>query len=111
MKIVGKLLQVLILFSIGPLLAHSTVQSGTHAERQKAGIIETVEVNSSGLIVDGIRYRVAIDAQIEIGGSFGAFTMLQAGMKIQFTYKDLSDTRREIVRIEQIPSHFRVEEA
>ena len=98
------------LFCIGLSPVHSTVQGGPYPEREKAGTIEVVEMNRSSLIVDGIRYEVALDAQVEIGGSYGAFTMLKVGMKISFTFKQVSNTSREIVRIQQIPSRFRIEE-
>ena len=106
-----QVLQVMVLFYIGLLSAHSAVQGGPHPERQKAGTIQVVELNRSSLIVDGIRYHVALDARIEIGGSYGGYTMLKVGMKIDFTYQDISMTQREIVRIQQIPDQFRLEEA
>ncbi len=110
MKIVQKLLLGIVLSTTGLLTAYGAIQGGPYPERQKAGTIEIVELHKSSLIVDGIRYRVALDAQVEISGSYGAFSMLQVGMKVNFTYRDISNTRREIVRIQQIPSRFRIEE-
>src|SRR5262245_8509114 len=44
------------------------------------GVIETIDVSTNQIVVGGVRYSVAADANVEIGGSYGAFTLLQPGM-------------------------------
>ena len=48
----------------------------------RQGVIETVDVQANQVVIGGVRYNVAPDANVEIGGSYGAFTLLQPGMSV-----------------------------
>lgn len=108
MKIARNMLSGLLLFWF-VLMPASAATPWNYPERQTVGTIQDVELSESNLIVDGMRYGVAIDAHVEINGSYGAFTMLKTGMKIDFTYKVISESERLIVRIREIPSEYRIE--
>ena len=56
-------------------------------------------------------YATAPEVRVEIGGSYGAFTMLQVGMKVQIVYRVVSGTQRDVIEITQIPDNFTIEEA
>ncbi len=75
------------------------------------GVIRSLDYGANTMIVDGTRYRVAIDVQVDLGAGHGAFTMLQDGWSIEFDYTVYSDTEREIVRVLRIPANFVIEEA
>ena len=91
---------------MGPALSWSQF-----AETDRTGVIDKVELASQSVIVSGTRYRVAIDAQVEIDGTYGAFSMLTRGMKVRFVCKLISADEREIVQLETLPSGFVLEEA
>ena len=65
------------------------------------GVIQDLDFGQSLMIIDGNRYRVAGDVNVEIGGSYGAFTMLQTGMRIRFEYLVISPSSREIIDIRE----------
>jgi len=77
--------------------------------RTKVGIIQKIDLADSTMIVEGMLYRVAIDVHVEINGSYGAFSMLETGMQIEYTYEVHSDTERTIVEIQQIPASFSID--
>ena len=98
-------LSVLAAF-VGPALGWSQ-----YAESDRTGVIEEVELASSSLIISGIRYRVALDAHVEINGTYGAFSLLHKGMKVRFVYQLITAEEREIVQLESLPSSTVLEEA
>ena len=81
----------------------SSVCWAQHMEAQSEGRIETVDIPANTLMVSGLNYRVPVDANVQINGTFGAFTLLQRGMKVRFTYRTISRTEREIISLEQLP--------
>jgi hypothetical protein len=48
------------------------------------GGVESIDVPANQIVIGGVRYNVAVDANVEIGGSYGAFTLLQPGMNVKF---------------------------
>ena len=75
------------------------------------GVIRSLDYGANTMIVNGTRYHVAIDVQVDLGAGHGAFTMLQDGWSIEFDYKVYSGVEREIVRVRRIPDNFVIEEA
>lgn len=71
--------------------------------RVSYGVVQTLDFGQSMMIIDGNRYRVAGDVNVEIGGTYGAFTMLQTGMRIRFEYLVVSPSSREIIDIQEMP--------
>jgi hypothetical protein len=68
-----------------------------------AGEIQALDLANHTLIANGLRYTVALDVQVQIGGGAGAFTLLEPGMQIAFEYLRISDEERRVVRIRQMP--------
>ena len=77
----------------------------------REGTIHEVEISTNTLVIDGVRFHVALDAEVEIRGSYGAFTMLEPGMKVVYEYRIYSDTNVEIVLISQLPDNQELEES
>ncbi len=82
-----------------------------YAETDRTGVIEEVELASSSLIISGTRYRVPLDAHVEINGTYGAFSLLHKNMKVRFVCRLISDEEREIVRLETLPADWVIEQA
>jgi len=80
-------------------------------EKTRAGVIQQLDFAAGTMIVDGYRYYSAPELRVEIGGSYGAFTMLQVGMKVQIVYRLVSESRRDLVEVKQIPDNFTIEGA
>ena len=89
---------------IALLLAASPVHA-VFAEAQGVGVIEDIDLDSGTLIVNGLRFRMAIDAKVTIAGNYGAFTLLEKGMLVRYAYLVISRTEREIVALETRPSN------
>ena len=85
--------------------------AATVAEKTKTGTIQELNFADGSMIVDGYRYYSVPDTRVEIAGSYGAFTMLQVGMKVQIVYRLVSAVRRDVVEITQIPDGFMIEAA
>jgi len=80
-------------------------------EKIKTGTIQKLNFSEGSMILDGNRYHTAPELRVEIAGSYGAFTMLEVGMKVQIVYRVESAVRRDVVEIKEIPSHVTIEEA
>ena len=101
------LVWMLYLLGCVPMSAQS---ADTYALAAESGRIEALSFGNSTMIVGGLRYRVAMDAKVEIGGSYGAFTLLQTGMRIYYEYEVISPTQRRIVLIRELPAAVTLEE-
>ena len=75
------------------------------------GVIQELSFGENSMVFEGVKIHMAPDLVVEIRGSYGAFTMLQEGMKALVTYRVLSESRREAVRIEQLPDNRELEGA
>jgi hypothetical protein len=71
--------------------------------KETIGVIEDIDLDSQMLVVDGLRFRVALDATVTIHGSYGAFTLLTKGMLVRCRYHVVSPTEREIYELETRP--------
>jgi len=80
-------------------------------EKTGTGTIQQLDFGAGSMIVDGSRYYITPELHVEIGGSYGAFTMLKVGMKIQLVYRLVSGTQRDVIEIYQLPDNFVLEEA
>ena len=95
-------LVVIVCFAIG--LLSSPFGWAQYAESEIQGQIELVDIPANTVMVNGLNYRVAFDARVEIGGTFGAFTLLQPGMKVRIVYHRISATEREAIELETLPN-------
>ena len=67
------------------------------------GVIETVDAPANQIVVGGVRYAVAADANIEIGGSYGALTLLQPGMNVQILVRRyIGDGSQAIIDVKEL---------
>ena len=70
----------------------------------RQGTIDSVDYGTNTAVIGGTRYSVAIDADVEVGGSYGAFTMLTPGMNVAFTFDLYSDNTRVVTEVKQLPA-------
>ena len=78
---------------------------------ESTGVVQAVELDTSSLIISGYRYRVALDARVEIDGTYGAYSMLSPGTKVRFICLVISGEEREIVELETLPPGTVLEES
>ena len=93
--------------------AHLVHAASSHDAPQKSltGTIQELNFAQNSMILSGTSYYAAPDVNVEIRGTFGAFTMLQTGMKVYIVYRLISGTQRELVEIKQLPDNTALEEA
>jgi hypothetical protein len=72
-------------------------------EAYQEGEIHSLDFGSSTLILQGQTYDVSGSAQVEINGTYGAFTMLEVGMRVAAVYRRYEDGSREIVQLTELP--------
>lgn len=108
MNSLHKSLSMLALVLIALWSGQALAQEGDVAEEE--GVVERLVLESNEVIINGVAFRVAYDAQVEIRGSYGAYTMLQPGMKVFYEYRRYSPTELEIFAIEQLPDNQVIEE-
>ncbi len=77
---------------------------------QEEGEIQNLDIPNNNLVISGVVYKVALDAKIEIGGSYGAYTLLQPGMKVDFSYRMFDRDTREIFELSQLPDSYVLEQ-
>mgnify|MGYP001246409191 FL=1 len=75
------------------------------AEVTREGIIDAVSLADSKLTIMALRYGVSETAHIEIGGSYGALSMLSVGMRVAFTFNRYKDGRREITKLRELAAN------
>ena len=94
------------LYAIAVLLFSITAEATQYnaPEVSRSGIIDSIDLSSNELVVEGHRYSVSQTVQVEIAGSYGAFTMLSRGMRITFRYHRYDDGSREIFAITRYAS-------
>ena len=76
---------------------------GPTREIFRLGQVGRIDLGERNLVIDGYRYFVRPDADIEVAGTFGALELLTVGMKVEIAFLRYSDTRREIVGMRQLP--------
>jgi len=80
-------------------------------EVDRMGTIQSIDLATNSMVVEGHRYFVIQAVEVEIGGSYGAFTMLSPGMRIAFVYLRYDDGRREIFSVRELLSSEFMEQA
>lgn len=91
------------------VLGALTLVSGTAAAQnfdaplaEAEGEVTALSFGTNSMIVGGYSYQVSETAEVSINGSYGAFTMLETGMLIEFEYLRFDDGVRRITRINQV---------
>lgn len=71
--------------------------------REGEGYVHEVNYDGPRVMIDGFTYGFAADAHVELGGNdYGAPTMLEPGMGVEFVYRELDDGRRQIVGLREM---------
>ena len=92
-----------IVACIIPLLAGSAqAQELNPPLAEGEGEIQALSFGTNEAIIGGYQYGVAETVRVEINGTFGAFTMLQNGMLVEFDFLQYSDGYREIVGMREV---------
>ncbi len=90
--------------AVWALCAGAVAESYNAPEGEAEGEITELDFGKNTIVVGGYVYDVSASADVQIGGSYGAFTMLEEGMQIEFTYQRFDDGVRKIVGIRQVAS-------
>ena len=89
----------------GAILIAPVAAADEYSVESAQGEVESVDIVTNQFVVGGVRYNVAIDADVELGGSYGAFTMLTPGQKVELTVRRYVDTDRlEVVSVKELPA-------
>lgn len=101
MKYLRNLLQAVCVL----VMAYSASVSAEYnvAEAEGSGVIRELRFGDNVINVGGAEYQVSPSVQVEINGSYGAFTMLKTGMKIEFTYLVHSGGDKVMNTITEVP--------
>lgn len=108
MSSLHKSLSMLVIVLIALWSGQALAEEGDVGEGE--GVVHDLIVERNEVIISGVGFKVAYDAQVEIRGSYGAYTMLQPGMKVFYEYRRYSPTELEIFAIEQLPDNRVIEE-
>ena len=85
-------------FLVFAAIAHA--QTAPVAEGQ--GEIQGLNFAANTMVINGYDYDVDINVDVEINGSYGAFTMLEEGMLIEFSFLHFDDGVRRVVEIFEV---------
>lgn len=89
--------------------AASAQDAGQYPLAEKAGVIQELDFAGNAMVIDGMQYDVAVDVDVEIGGSYGAFTMLQPDMRVRYEFLIISPESRRITLIQELPDNVELE--
>lgn len=82
-------------------VAHAA-EPGVEYDAEQSGVIERIDLASGTAVIGGLRYSSAPDLKVEINDSYGAFSMLKAGMFVRIYFREPSDRVRQLVFVEQV---------
>lgn len=71
-------------------------------EADSEGVIQELNFAANQALINGSSYDVSRTVNVEINGSYGAFTMLTTGMKVEFSYLHYSDGVKQITSIREV---------
>ncbi len=66
------------------------------------GRIDKLNFGNHTAQIGGYDYSVSMNAEVEINNSYGAFTMLEEGMLVEFEYLQFDDGTRRITDMRQV---------
>ena len=89
-----KLFVTVLLTGLLAVSAHAQEYNAPEAEGE--GEIQALDFGDYDTVINGTMYLVNPNVRVEINGTYGAFTMLEEGMLVEFTFLHYSDGRREI---------------
>lgn len=110
-KTMGKTLLATLLILLSSLVLAASGSVALSPEKEMDGTIQSLDFGANTMIFEGNRFHMAPGLSVEIRGSYGAFTMLQEGMKAVVTYRVVSGSERHATSIVQLPDNFGLEGA
>lgn len=99
MKIIRKILLVLWVGTFAQLVQAAEFAP---AEGSAEGEIQALDFGQSTLRIQGYEFAMDASAQVEIGGTYGAFTLLREGMMVEYRYRRYDDGRRVIFELREL---------
>ncbi len=108
-NITGRWMTLLVLVSAAWVSPVSAQTAGRIIAGE--GVIQSLDFARNQMVINGIVYDVATDAEVQIRGTYGAFTMLQVGMKASFEFEEFSMTERTIRALDQLPDNHQLTES
>ena len=110
MRTSSKALKWVICFTCALAVNSLQAQSPVLELEVAEGVVRSLNYANNTAVIDGSSYYVMADAPVEIRGTYGAFTMLEKGMKVSFSFYRIGDSRREIVKLVQLSDNRRMDE-
>ena len=95
-----KNLKIIMAAALLSLSAFAGAQLAPVAEGQ--GEIQGLDFTANTMVINGYSYDVDMNVEVEIAGSYGAFTMLEEGMLIEFSFLRFDDGVRRVVEIYEV---------
>jgi len=108
--VIKKLLLVVAALWLLPPAGVVAQDAWRHGLAEDTGVIQGLDFAAQTMVIDGMDYTVAVDVKVEIGGSFGAFTMLQSGMRVYYEFRQISESSRLVTLIRELPGNVALEE-
>ncbi len=82
----------------------ASADDGDFRIESNQGPVESVDYAENKMVVGGVSYNVAVDASVELGGSYGAFTMITPGMNVKILIRRyLTPGRPEVIDVKELP--------
>ena len=98
-------MKVLVLLTMMLFGTYSHGAEYNAPEGYREGEIHSLDFGNSTMVLQGQTYHVSPTARVEIAGSYGAFTMLQPGMRIAARFLRYDNGRREIFEVVEVPDN------
>ncbi len=77
----------------------------------RQGTVQSTDFAANKMVVGGVSYDVAPDANVSLGGSYGAFTMIESGINVEILVRRyLTSGRREVIEVRELPPGVKPEE-
>ncbi len=102
---------LLLLVTLVSGLAFAPSAAAVAVEMETQGRIEQVRIAADQLVVDGRSYQVPTGVQVSIGGTYGAFTLLEPGMRVYLRFMRQDDGLRVLVEVRELAANQRVEQS
>jgi hypothetical protein len=103
MQVMKQLVRAAVLVGAASLAPIASAADDDFQILSRQGVIESVDLQANQVVIGGVRYNVAVDANVQIGGSYGAFTLLQPGMSVKILMRrDVADGKTDIIDLQEL---------
>jgi len=99
-----KAIQSLICASALVLMLNPVQAQEFAPQVESQGRIDMLNFGTYEAQISGYDYSVSMNVEVEINDSYGAFTMLEEGMLVQFNYLQFDDGTRQIIDMREVDS-------